>query len=64
MKVRQIIQIVYEQDEYDLYLEDREHLIEQGYFISDYSESGFILCDWIMEEREIDKNRKMEMVKR
>ncbi len=59
MKVRQIIQIVYEQDEYELYLKDRDYLLEQGYIISDYSNVGFILCDWIVEERDVDKNREV-----
>lgn len=58
MKVRQIIQIEYSKDEYDLYLHDRDYLLDQGYIISDYSSVGFVLCDWIVEEREVDNNRK------
>lgn len=58
MIVRQIIQVQYNQDEYDLYLKDRLFLLEQGYIINDYIESGFVLCDWVVEEREIDKNRE------
>ena len=58
MKIRQIIQIEYTQDEYDKYLEDREFLIAQGYVICDYATTGFVLCEYIVEEREIDKNGK------
>ena len=56
MKIKQIIQIVYEADDYDRYLKERDYLIEQGYSISDYSNVGFILCEWVIDEREVDKN--------
>ena len=54
MKKRKIIQIEYSQEEYQQYLKDRESLLSQGYTINDYSVVGFVLCEMVVDEREIN----------